>query len=1115
MFKEGTIIEGPFWNESVILEKNAIERQDYIHIIGKTIYSNEHVDSLIPKEEIEKIKVKKLILDFSADGTDVFLALEATRFRYASIFDPFLAMGASKIDPLPFQIEAVYGYILKLPLIRFLIADDPGAGKTIMAGLIIKELKIRGVVKRILIIVPGHLKDQWKRELKEKFQESFYVIDRSVFKNTYGENVWQKESQVITSIDFAKQEDILPSLNSVHWDLVIVDEAHKMSAYVYGGDEFKKIEKTERYRLGEVLSRTSEHLIFLTATPHKGDPENFRLLLDLLVPGFFATKEMIIESLQSKDNPLFIRRMKEDLKDFHGKPLFPNRYAKTIKFSLLDNEKKLYNELSKYVVSQYNKALQSDKRRNLVYAPLILQRRMASSTYALFKSLERRKKKLEELLKESNLTKGEITPINLEEIEDYEEKERWEKEEELETLNISENKEELKEEINTLNTLMKKAQEILKNEEEIKLKQLNKALEEGFKKIREIKGNEKILIFTEFKDTMEYLVEKISSWGYSVNFIHGGMNLEERIKAEVIFKHETQVMVATEAAGEGINLQFCHLMINYDIPWNPNRLEQRIGRIHRYGQQKDVYIYNLIAEDTKEGEVLSKIFDKLEEIREAMGSDKVFDVIGDIFYEKDLYQLILDAVTNARTMDEIIKELDIRVNEEYIKKIKEALGESLATRYIDFTRIKEMAEKAKENRLIPEYVEEFFIRAFEKAGGKLKSRKDGFISIDSIPYEIRRIGEEFDFKTRYGVLSRTYTKVTFDKELAFKNPDAEFISFGHPLLEALIEWTIKNYASSLQKGAVFEDPEGRYSGIIWFFEGEVKDGKGKTAGKTLIAIYDDGKELKSINPAILWDLVPAHSENSIQIESTIKDRAQEYAISLLGEYRQALLKERKRQAEIKKKYGVRSLEYLINKLDEELVKLYERGEKGEKVDIVIKNKEERKRNYEESLKRLKKDIEHEIALYQSMPKFLGAIYVKPKVSTEMVSDEEIDKIAIRIAMEYERSQGREPEDVSSKNLGFDIKSKGKEEIRYIEVKARKDEGDVALTKNEWFRAKMLKEEYWLYIVANAVTNPNLYIINNPAEELKVEKKVEVVRYIIPLNEWKNKNESIIKGDKLL
>lgn len=674
-------------------------------------------------------------MDFSAPGSETFLSIEAERYRFASLFDPLLAMNTSKIDPLPFQIEAVYGYILKLPRIRFLIADDPGAGKTIMAGLIIKELKLRGVVNRILIVVPGHLKDQWRREMKEKFQEPFTMIDRGLLDAHYAENVWRRESQVITSMDFAKGKEILPALGSVEWDLVIVDEAHKMAAYMYGN----KLSRTERYKLGKALSDNSDHLLFLTATPHKGDPENFRLFLDLLVRGFFATQKLIDASLENKDNPLFIRRLKEDLKDFEGKPIFTNRYPKTIKFRLSDKEQVLYNELSKYVISQYNVALQSDKRRNVAFALLILQRRMASSTYALLRSLERRKEKLEGLLKGEELVKEmPMTAIDLEEVEDYEEEKRWEHEKRWETLSIAENMAELEKEISTLSNLIEKAKAILREECEVKLSELKKAIEEGFKKIREMHGNEKILIFTESKDTLEYLVKRIKSWGYTANFIHGGMRLEERINAEKIFQHETQVMVATEAAGEGINLQFCHLMINYDIPWNPNRLEQRMGRVHRYGQQKDVYVFNLVADSTREGKVLAKLFDKLEEIRKAVGSDKVFDVIGDTFYGKNLHQLVLDAVANARSMDDIIKELDIKVDENYIQEIKEALGESLATRHIDYTRIKEMADKAKEYRLIPEYVEEFFKRAFRQAEGKFRIRKDGFMVIDSIPYEIRK-----------------------------------------------------------------------------------------------------------------------------------------------------------------------------------------------------------------------------------------------------------------------------------------------------------------------------------------------------------------------------------------
>ncbi|MBI1922866.1 DEAD/DEAH box helicase, partial [Candidatus Poribacteria bacterium] len=257
------------------------------------------------------------------EARHVFLSLEARRYRYASLYDSLFAVNASKVDPLPHQVEAVYGYVLKLPRIRFLIADDPGAGKTIMAGLIIKELKLRHLIHRVLIVVPGHLKDQWRRELKERFEESFVIMERGLLTSQPGENVWTRESQLITSIDFAKRDDVMPSIASSQFDLVIVDEAHKMAAYQYGN----KLDKTSRYRLGETLSRISTHLLFLTATPHKGDPENFRLFLDLLEPGFFATSQMLRESITARDNPLFIRRVKEDLKDFEGKLLFLPRHV--------------------------------------------------------------------------------------------------------------------------------------------------------------------------------------------------------------------------------------------------------------------------------------------------------------------------------------------------------------------------------------------------------------------------------------------------------------------------------------------------------------------------------------------------------------------------------------------------------------------------------------------------------------------------------------------------------------------------------------------------------------------------------------------------------------------
>ncbi|GFP26010.1 hypothetical protein HKBW3S25_01496, partial [Candidatus Hakubella thermalkaliphila] len=332
---------------------------------------------------------------------------------------------------------------------------------------------------------------------------------------------------------------------------------------------------------------------------------NVRLLLHLLEPGFFADTAMLSESIQNKDNPLFLRRLKEDLKDFERAPLFPPRKVETVKYYLSNDEKRLYNGVTEYVEKHFNRALENEKH-NVTFALTILQRRLASSARAIRKSLERRYERLKELYEKGQL----IQDVGYDEeyLEDLEEKERWKKEEELlEKLTSAETLEELKEEIKKLEELGSLAREVEKKEIETKLNELKKVMDAEKLQKSEIK----LLIFTESKDTLEYLVEKLRKWGYSVTFIHGGMNLDQRIKAENDFRNQAQIMVSTEAGGEGINLQFCWLMVNYDIPWNPNRLEQRMGRVHRYGQQHEVHIYNLVAVDTREGRILEKLFEKL------------------------------------------------------------------------------------------------------------------------------------------------------------------------------------------------------------------------------------------------------------------------------------------------------------------------------------------------------------------------------------------------------------------------------------------------------------------------------------------------------------------------
>ena len=1084
----GTSILGPQWPEPVLVVGAKIIGE-YINIQGWMVRSKSVVDDMVPIVELDDIKPMHSSPDMSGDPTKVFLAVEAIRYRFASIYDPLLAIHSSRVDPLPHQIEAVYRYVLRMPRIRFLLAHDPGAGKTIMAGLIIKELKMRKTINSVLIVVPGHLRDQWRRELKEKFDEPVVVVDRSHVEAHYAENVWTKGGTIITSIDFAKQNDILRSLDVSEFDLTIVDEAHKMSAVRYGD----KTDKTGRYRLGETLSQVSEHLLFLTATPHRGDPENFRLFLDLLEPGFFATSEMIQKSIDAEDNPLFLRRAKEDMKNFDGKPLFVPRNVETIPINLSNQEMKLYNSVSEYVRVQYDKAIQSEKKRNITFALIILQRRMASSTYALLRSLERRQRRLQRILRDFD--QGVVKPPtmssqpDLDTVEDMDEAERWREEEKWEALSSAENREEIDIEIQTIDRLIADARAVIEQESERKLEELRDTLEDLDSK----QCGKKILIFTESKDTLLYLEKKISFWGYPVNTIHGGMKLDERVRAEAVFRNETRVMVATEAAGEGINLQFCHLMINYDLPWNPNRLEQRMGRVHRYGQQFEVTVFNMVAVSTREGQIMKKLFDKLKKIKSDMNSDKIFDVITEVIPGMTLQKLMGEATANTRSMSDILQDLDVTIDKEYERNIREALNDSLATKYMNHAALLDMRERARANKLNPEYTGEMFELAFALAGGRVRKRADGLAALDSLPTDLRRITDGVEHQNSYGHALSRYPKVSFDKDQA-ATKNAEFMVFGHPVFEAVLEWIIRNCTKDAQQGAAFADPTGLMDGYVLFHEIELRDGTKRVAGKRLVSHFVDAAtwEVQDVQPSFLWDLRRDLRECTAPVYKTQAEQKSLDMVLASGEkYKQTVLDERRRQAEIKRRYGLASLDKLIIDLDNDLSMLRARREDGEDVRLPIRNKEDKKSRYEIRRADLQTQIEQEQTITMTKPCLMGWGRVVPdaEVPDVMRRNSNVELAGMRVAMEYEKQNGRSPKDVSAKNTGYDILSRGADdEMRYIEVKARAGRGRVSLTPNELKVARNLGSDYYLYVIYDAAeSSPRPLIVQDPGHCLPVER----------------------------
>jgi superfamily II DNA or RNA helicase len=1072
---------------------------------GQGLRTGHYHERLLDPAQVQSLKVIPAKASFDGDAWRFRLGIEAARLGMAYEYDPYFSLSIARVDPLPHQLEAVYHFILPLPRIRFLLADDAGAGKTIMAGLVLKELKLRGLVSRTLIVTPANLAFQWQREMRDRFRERFTIIRGVDLRSAYGVNPWQDEPQVITSMDWAKREEVLESLSRATWDLVIVDEAHRMSAS-------DPEHKTERYRLGETLSQRTHHFLLLTGTPHKGDPENFCLFLQLLDRDVYGDVRSLEEAMGRNHAPFYLRRTKEALVTFPDpetgkvRKLFTNREVRTVRFTLDGQEFEFYDALTRYVQSQSIRAAAdpSARGRALGFTMAMYQRRFASSIHAVRRSLERRLSKLEDRLRRPQ---AEAAPdlSRLEEIEELPEDEAVRLEEEVEQASLPLDRGAILQEVEELRALVQKARALEERGASSKMGRLREILID-----QHILGDPrtKLLIFTEFKETLDYLVATLQSWGLQVTQIHGGMKVGDRdtpgtrLYAEWEFREEAQVMVATEAAGEGINLQFCWLMVNFDIPWNPMRLEQRMGRIHRYGQERDCLIFNFVAANTREGQVLERLLERLREIRRELGSDQVFDVVGEIvpanYLERLFRELYAGRMTQQAAMERMLQDFD----RERFARICRSTLEGLARRELNLSAILGRAAEAKERRLVPEVVEAFFRQAAPVAGLPISGGRNGVYTVGRIPRHLQALGERLE--PRFGPLGREYRRITFNRQRLGEDPTVEWVTPGHPLFEAVREEVWERVQDDLRRGAVFYDLNRALPARLEVYAASIADGRGNTLHRQLFVVEvnsDGGQRLRQ--PTAFLDLIPADTKAaSLPPLPVDREEVERFLVEQgLQPFLQRVQQERQRELDVIARHVEVSLFTVIDRQQRKVAELLERKEQQEDVSLALKEAERRLVELNERLERRRQEIQRERQLTIADLTHIGTTLVLPHPErlhlAPMLVDEEIERIAMEEALRYERERGWEPEDVSAEDRGFDILSRHPKggSVRFIEVKGRSGVGAVVLTPNEYKTAERLRNDYWLYVVFDCATRPRLIPIQDPVR-LGWEPIVRIERYQI-------------------
>ena len=1091
---EGCIVIGPLFNEPMRVETVRASGEG-TWIVGLVGMQSELFRKVtLSAYELEKLTILEAGYNYKGDGNLLRLGLQAYALGIAWEFDPYFGLSISRVDPLPHQLEAIYDYLLKLARVRFLLADDAGAGKTIMAGLLLRELQLRGLAERILIVCPANLSFQWQRELKEKFDEKFLLLRGGDIRDQFGVNQWLEQKKVITSLDLAKRKEILPGLRQVHWDLVIVDEAHRMSWT-------PPARKTARYGLGELLRDTTDHLLLLTATPHKGDPANFSLFLQLLDTDAYADVRSIREAMERRRAPFYLRRTKEAMVYFPerrsdgtwaAEKIFTRRIPHTVDFQIDGPEFNLYREVTRFVKRQSAKAAaQGDdpRARAVGFLMSLYQRRLASSTYAMRHSLENRARRLEEGLKKAQEL-ARLAPPDLpdpEELEEMEEVERERLEEMLEAITLAANADQVREEITELRQLAQQAQAVEASDAEAKLTKLRDLLHrEGFFD----NPDQRLLLFTEFKDTLDYLVMKLKSWGFRVGCIHGGMKPGSRdepgtrLYAEQQFREGAiQVLVATEAAGEGINLQCCNILFNYDIPWNPNRLEQRMGRIHRYGQRRDCLIFNFVATNTIEGRVLQRLLEKLQEIRNALDDDAVFNVVGEVLPAAHIERVLRDYYAGKLGDADLEERLLENVDESRFRAICQTALEGLASKKLNLEMLIERRARAQERRVVPETIARFLRDAsiYVPLNLKVVENLPHTFEPARTPSALRRHEKDPDWKLP--PLAAKYPRCSTDRDIAEKN-NLEWVTPGHPFFEAIRRHTLAKAAQAFSEGACFYSLQHATPARVDFYRARVVDGLGQVVHERLFAVeLADNADPCLREPTLLGDFSPAEPPAELPAITLEPEPLTWLHQNALKAFLEETRAERLSEVERIAAHVELSLTELLQRADEEIGKANEDKEKGiAGADGRLAQAENRHAELLARQERRRQELERQRSLSLQAVERLTSVLVLPHPERDapdvrrMQPNPETEATAMRVVMEYEEAQGRQVFDVHEKNLGYDLTSLdlNSGELRLIEVKGLAEAtGTILLTPNERRVAEDRRDCYWLYVVTNCATAPTL------------------------------------------